>query len=112
MQTAYEQLAAEGYLYSRSRAGYYVDPDAPLLAHMPKERVLSEVQPVQAVPEDQIVFSTSGVDLEQFPFSTWAKLSRQVLSTKQETPANAQQSPHAVHINPLPAVIAAAFPAL
>ncbi len=85
VQTAYEQLAAEGYLYSRSRAGYYVDPDAPLLAHMPKERVLSEVQPVQAVPEDQIVFSTSGVDLEQFPFSTWAKLSRQVLSTKQET---------------------------
>lgn len=97
VQTAYEQLAAEGYLYSRSRAGYYVDPDAPLLAHMPKERVLSEVQLVQAVPEDQIVFSTSGVDLEQFPFSTWAKLSRQVLSTKQETLL--QSPPAMVYMN-------------
>lgn len=104
VQTAYEQLAAEGYLYSRSRAGYYVDPDAPLLAHMPKERVLSEVQLVQAVPEDQIVFSTSGVDLEQFPFSTWAKLSRQVLSTKQET---LLQSPPAMGLYELRAAIAA-----
>lgn len=104
VQTAYEQLAAEGYLYSRSRAGYYVDPDAPLLAHMPKERVLSEVQPIQAVPEDQIVFSTSGVDLEQFPFSTWAKLSRQVLSTKQET---LLQSPPAMGLYELRAAIAA-----
>ncbi|MFR0949451.1 MAG: PLP-dependent aminotransferase family protein [Ruminococcus callidus] len=39
VQTAYEQLAAEGYLYSRPRAGYFVDPDAPLLAHMPKKRL-------------------------------------------------------------------------
>ena len=37
VKNAYEQLAAEGYLYSRPRAGYFVDPDAPLLAHMPKE---------------------------------------------------------------------------
>lgn len=30
VQTAYEQLVAEGYLYTKPRAGYYVDPDAAL----------------------------------------------------------------------------------
>ena len=76
VQTAYEQLAAEGYLYSRPRAGYFVDPDAPLLAHMPKETAFPSSQPAKTDPDDRIVFSTSGVDLEQFPFATWAKLSR------------------------------------
>ena len=69
VQTAYEQLAAEGYLYSRPRAGYFVDPDAPLLAHMPKETAFPSSQPAKTDPDDRIVFSTSGVDLEQFPLS-------------------------------------------
>lgn len=88
VQTAYEQLAAEGYLYSRPRAGYYVDPDAALLAHAPQPEQLpacNTAVPFPDTPPDQIVFSTSGVDLEQFPFATWAKLSRQVLTSKQET---------------------------
>ena len=86
VQTAYEQLTAEGYLYARPRAGYFVDPDAHLLFQEPDPLLLtSPIQPEPVPPKDQINFSTSGVDLEQFPFATWAKLSRQVLSTKQET---------------------------
>lgn len=85
VQTAYEQLVAEGYLYSRPRIGYFVDPDAHLLLHAPKEEAPAPTPPAEQPPSDQIVFSTSGVDLEQFPFSTWAKLSRQVLTTRQET---------------------------
>lgn len=88
VQTAYEQLAAEGYLYSRPRAGYYVDPDAALLAHTPQPEklpVCHEPASIPDTPPDQIIFSTSGVDLEQFPFATWAKLSRLVLTSKQET---------------------------
>ena len=104
VQTAYEQLAAEGYLYSRPRAGYFVDPDAPLLAHMPKETAFPSSQPAKTDPDDRIVFSTSGVDLEQFPFATWAKLSRQVLSSKQE---KLLQSPPAMGLYELRAAIAA-----
>lgn len=86
VQTAYEQLAAEGYLYSRPRVGYFVDPDAHLLAHIPQQDDFPMALPEKKnISPDQIVFSTSGVDLEQFPFATWAKLSRQVLTTKQET---------------------------
>lgn len=87
VQTAYEQLVAEGYLYSRPRAGYYVDPDATLLAHVPQLEKLPAHNAAASLPDtpkDQIIFSTSGVDLEQFPFATWAKLSRQVLTSKQE----------------------------
>ena len=104
VQTAYEQLAAEGYLYSRPRAGYFVDPDAPLLTHMPKETAFPSSQPAKTDPDDRIVFSTSGVDLEQFPFATWAKLSRQVLSSKQE---KLLQSPPAMGLYELRVAIAA-----
>ena len=104
VQTAYEQLAAEGYLYSRPRAGYFVDPDAPLLAHMPKETAFPSSQPAKTDSDDRIVFSTSGVDLEQFPFATWAKLSRQVLSSKQE---KLLQSPPAMGLYELRVAIAA-----
>ncbi len=87
VQTAYEQLAAEGYLYAKPRIGYFVDPDAVLLACVPSAAFQPEsspsAQPCQ--PADHIHFSTSGVDSGQFPFATWAKLSRQVLRTEQQT---------------------------
>ena len=91
VQTAYEQLAAEGYLYSRPRAGYFVDPDAPLLAHMPKETAFPSSQPAKTDPDDRIVFSTSGVDLEQLPVTVdylsrarSAKDTRQILQSLEE----------------------------
>lgn len=89
IQTAYEQLTAEGYLYAKPRVGYFVDPDASLFAHAPAPPVCTKPNLASAaedtVQSDRIVFSTSGVDLKQFPFSSWAKLSRQVLNTQQET---------------------------
>ncbi len=86
VQTAYEQLAAEGYLVAQPRVGYYVDPDAHLLSCQLQQAVphtAKQTDPPQA--KDWVHFSTSGVDLEQFPFTTWAKLSRQVLTNQQET---------------------------
>lgn len=88
VQTAYEQLVAEGYLYTKPRAGYYVDPDAALLFHGETDEPppdLHAAPPNPGQPADWIDFSTAGVDLDQFPFSTWASLSRQVLTSKQET---------------------------
>jgi len=51
---------------------------------LPKKRLFPHHSRQRLTRDDRIVFSTSGVDLEQFPFATWAKLSRQVLSSKQE----------------------------
>lgn len=37
MQNAYEQLAAEGYIYSQEKRGYYVSPvERPLQAAAPQ----------------------------------------------------------------------------
>lgn len=85
VQTAYEQLMAERYLYAKPRIGYFVDPNVSLLPHScatdwkPKKIITSE-----SVNPDRINFSTSGVDMEQFPFTAWAKLSRQILTSEQE----------------------------
>jgi GntR family transcriptional regulator/MocR family aminotransferase len=87
VQTAYEQLVAEGYLITKPRAGYFVDENAALLTHVvdtkPSTRSIP-THPQEKPSSRQIAFSTAGVDLSQFPFSTWAKLSRQILSTRQE----------------------------
>lgn len=85
VQTAYEQLIAEGYLYTRSRSGFFVDPDAYMFSIQMKNCNPCPTEKIEATSSDkQIIFSTRGVDLTQFPFSTWAKLSRQVLSSKRE----------------------------
>lgn len=86
VQTAYEQLTTERYLYAVPSVGYYVDPDALLLVHTPAptDSIPAPKPPASSVRSDSIAFSTSGVDLKQFPFSTWAKLSRQVLTAQQE----------------------------
>lgn len=84
VQTAYEQLVSEGYLFTKPRCGYFVDPDVHLFAHMPPKRAIP-VSHEKTTSANWITFSTRGVDLEQFPFSTWAKLSRQVLSVQAQT---------------------------
>lgn len=81
VQTAYDQLVSEGYLYSKPKVGYFVDPAVWRLLSSPTDLVsmeISEEKPEK--PADWIDFSTGGVDVSQFPFATWAKLSRQVLT--------------------------------
>ena len=89
VQAAYDQLVAEGYLITKPRSGYYVAEDLNLLLpgqhtelhFTSKQNAVS----VSASEQPELVrFSTGGVDTQQFPFSTWAKLSRQVLATCQD----------------------------
>lgn len=76
VQTAYEQLLAEGYIYSRERRGYFVAEvggqvcvQAPLVSAEPHET------------ERYAIDLCSGrAPVKLFPFSTWAKLMRQTLS--------------------------------
>ena len=70
VEAAYGRLAGEGYCESRPRSGMYVAEDPP--------RVGAVERPVRtAIRWD---FSTGAADAEQFPYATWARLMREVLS--------------------------------
>ena len=70
VESAYGRLAAEGYCESRPRSGMYVSAQLPHAAHV------AHAQPVPVRWD----FSTGAADAEHFPYATWARLMREVLS--------------------------------
>ena len=85
VDAAYQMLAAEGYLDSRPRSGFYVQ-EYPALPGHPAPQPPAEVEAI-AGPADPPVrydLSTSGVDTGLFPFRTWARLQKELLYTSPE----------------------------
>lgn len=76
VQLAYDQLLAEGYIYSKERSGYFVEKV--------EKTDLSEPPPVVEMPIERKKYALDLVDgstpNELFPFTVWAKLMRAVLS--------------------------------
>lgn len=75
---AYGQLAAEGYIESRPRSGFYVcqvEELAALDIHVETEEVRGGEKKVQ-MPYD---FSPSGTDMEYFPYHVWRKLLKEIM---------------------------------
>ncbi len=76
VETAYSLLAAEGYVLSRPRSGYVCAdllPPAPAVpAHPP------ETAPAPA-PKWAYDCSTSAVDVSVFPFSSWARITKEAV---------------------------------
>ena len=70
VEAAYARLVSEGLCDSRPRSGVYAAEDAP----RPASLLHGDVPPVQ------YDFSTGAADAEHFPYATWAKLMREVLS--------------------------------
>ena len=77
VETAYSILVAEGYVLSRPRSGYTVAPVHPLEA--------APAAPLPTVGEEEGIspweysFSTGAVDTSAFPFSTWARISKEAV---------------------------------
>ena len=76
VETAYQQLEAEGYLYARPRRGFFVSqvaraPEAPAPTSIPTE------SPPRLWKLD---LRSNLVDFSRFPASTWSRLTRQILS--------------------------------
>ena len=82
VEGAYSQLEAEGYLQARPKRGFFVSAvERPLpAAEEPPAAVPLEPQSPQA----RLDLSRNRVDTARFPVSTWAKLTRQVLSEAPE----------------------------
>ena len=73
VETAYNQLLSEGYLRSEEKVGYFVEaverPAAP-------ER---ESKNLPAAEEQKWILDLTANGTEQFPFSVWMKLQREVM---------------------------------
>ena len=74
VSNAYDQLIAEGYIYSEERRGYFVEEIAPFkdnlheLSHFPKH--LKEEDPDL---EGWLSLSHNKIDLTEFPYREWLK---------------------------------------
>lgn len=79
VQAAYNQLIEEGYITPLERKGFYVNRIDHLIHLDPFSESVQRV--TQSEPDSiQYDFSYQGVDPETFPFSTWRKITRDVIS--------------------------------
>lgn len=106
VENAYEQLIAEGYIYSIPKKGYYVEnpPESGWWSYSPDTQKAAQEdtsissdpvglhnffipQSVPATCSDTYFadFLSNHTRPENFPFSTWAKLMREVLSEENNT---------------------------
>lgn len=81
VETTYSQLVAEGYLRSENRRGFFVQRAAGQAVPHSEEPALPRME-APAKQTYQYDFATNAVDAENFPFATWAKLAREVLSSQ------------------------------
>lgn len=85
VENAYDQLISEGYLYSELKKGYFVSDiknlSKPHPSSIPKARLDIKVN---RKPSYYFDFASNNVETKNFPFSIWAKLSREVLSEMQD----------------------------
>lgn len=77
VETAYDLLTSEGYLLSRPRSGYFVSDFVPYAG---TETASPPPAPAAAPPAPTALdCSTAAVDVSLFPYSSWAKLNREVI---------------------------------
>lgn len=82
VENAYAQLVAEGYIYSVPKKGYFVAE----LSVAPK-RVTAQEKSIPKEPVRETYFAdffSNHTRAENFPFSVWAKLMREVLNEGNE----------------------------
>ena len=82
VESAYEQLISEGYIYSKPKSGYFTNDIQNSVSI-----TASDINPIPVrenlTRSDYIYeFKTNAVDTENFPFSVWTKLLREVIRDK------------------------------
>jgi len=77
---AYQQLVAEGYIYSKPRSGLYVnDLELETLSSTYLSNQKPSTNSVQNSPNFRFNFRYGDVDAKHFPVATWRKISNQSL---------------------------------
>lgn len=76
VETAYSLLVDEGYILSRPRSSYVAAPIVPLESSRPTP-IAPPPEPL--APAWRYSFSTGAVDTSVFPFSSWARISKEAV---------------------------------
>ena len=76
VESAYQQLEAEGYVYTQPKRGFFVSP----VDRVPAPAAPSPIPAEAAAPVWRLDLSRNQSDTSRFPVATWARLTRQVLS--------------------------------
>lgn len=79
VENTYGQLMAEGYIYSKAKSGYYVSPIQNMVLHNEKDSDFRLFQMPKNSPTGINLISNHTAP-DNFPFSIWAKITRQLLS--------------------------------
>lgn len=86
VENAYGQLAAEGYIYSVAKSGYFVSAvDFTLPQTKQESAFIEERGENEALPVYRFDFRSNTIAKNSFPFMSWANLMRNVISTKGDT---------------------------
>lgn len=84
VENAYAQLEAEGYICARPRSGFYVEQLPEALTPEPEEK---ETVRIDSGGQDRVVrldLCKNSMPAVLFPFTLWAKLTREVLTESGE----------------------------
>ena len=77
IETAYSMLVQEGYVFSKPRSGYYICKIDAGFIRSKKIVIAGNDEPKPQ--EYKFDFKTNAVDIKSFPYSTWVKLSKEVM---------------------------------
>ena len=92
VENAYAQLLTEGYIYSLPKKGFFVaDVSATNCKKNQRKTPHSRRRNTEKFEESERTnpkyiadFASNGADIEAFPFTTWAKITREVLCEMQK----------------------------
>ena len=82
IQNAYDQLISEGYIYTIPKKGYYVADIAKMAKLKGQPKLTLDIRLPKEPQEYRIDLSNNRVNPDHFPFSVWAKLSREIIAAK------------------------------
>lgn len=83
VETAYEQLIAEGYIYSIPKKGFYVT-DFKQAVETEKKAFVREIIPLTGGENAYLAdFTSNQTESDLFPFTIWTKTIREVLNENQ-----------------------------
>ena len=84
VETAYALLVSEGYISAKPQSGYYVSDYVAFDAAEERAAIPTPPPGQVAAARREFDFSTASVDTSLFPYSSWAKLNKEVVYSSPE----------------------------